>query len=235
MKTSKIKIEIQRIKKYDNELERIWFIGEAIFHTTGRVECHNLIYYQETGSDFIETINPESPGQCITVWAAINAKGIIGPYIAAGNADSETYRIFLKKFTYELRQFQRLRAEIYDPFFIHNNSPIHEGTDKMLDQEFSKGWVGPGSKYANWPKLSPDLNPINFFLWGFIKNKVYTEPLEEDNVTELALRIYHAFTDVTPGMLMEAINASKTKIDVQLTIQKHDIVPLSKIGGLVNS
>lgn len=123
----------------------------------------------------------------------------------------------------------------------------------MLDQEFLKGWVGPGSKYANWPKLSPDLNPINFFLWGFIKNKVYTEPLEEDNVTELALRIYHAFTDVTPGMLMEAINAYKDRLklviqtegnlvdvqdkyqDVQLTIQKHDIVPLSKIGGLVNS
>ena len=25
-----------------------------------------------------------------------------------------------------------------------------------------------------WPPRSPDLNPLDFFLWGFLKSKVYT-------------------------------------------------------------
>ena len=27
-----------------------------------------------------------------------------------------------------------------------------------------------------WPPYSPDLNPCDFYLWGYLKNKVYTSP-----------------------------------------------------------
>jgi hypothetical protein len=33
-------------------------------------------------------------------------------------------------------------------------------------------WIGRGG-LRHWPALSPDLNPLDFFLWGYVKNVVY--------------------------------------------------------------
>ena len=30
-----------------------------------------------------------------------------------------------------------------------------------------------------WPAYSPDLNPCDFFLWGYLKSKVYRDPIPE--------------------------------------------------------
>jgi hypothetical protein len=33
-------------------------------------------------------------------------------------------------------------------------------------------WIGRGGPIA-WPPRWPDLTPLNFFLWGYVKNIVY--------------------------------------------------------------
>ena len=30
-----------------------------------------------------------------------------------------------------------------------------------------------------WPPYSPDLNPCDFYLWGYLKSKVYSNPIPE--------------------------------------------------------
>ncbi|GBO40468.1 hypothetical protein AVEN_267533-1 [Araneus ventricosus] len=30
--------------------------------------------------------------------------------------------------------------------------------------------------YVEWPPCSPELNPLDFFLWGYIKQRVYETP-----------------------------------------------------------
>jgi len=34
---------------------------------------------------------------------------------------------------------------------------------------------GRGSTF--WPPVSPDLNPLDFFLWDFVKDEVYVPPM----------------------------------------------------------
>ena len=34
------------------------------------------------------------------------------------------------------------------------------------------GWIGRDAQIA-WPPRSPDLTPLDFFLWGYLKEKVY--------------------------------------------------------------
>lgn len=34
---------------------------------------------------------------------------------------------------------------------------------------------------VEWPPRSPDLTPCDFFLWGYLKNKVYTSPPNDLN------------------------------------------------------
>jgi hypothetical protein len=39
-----------------------------------------------------------------------------------------------------------------------------------------------------WPPISPDLTPMDFFLWGFVKDNVYVPPLPT-TLPELKTRI----------------------------------------------
>lgn len=37
-------------------------------------------------------------------------------------------------------------------------------------------WVGK-NKSTDWPPRTPDLTPLDFYLWDHIKNKVYFSPI----------------------------------------------------------
>ena len=79
----------------------MWFGGEAIFYTNGRVETHNLVYLSEDPNQPDSKSAPPPTSECITVWAAFNARTILGPYIASGRAKKPTYHLFLKKFNFD--------------------------------------------------------------------------------------------------------------------------------------
>ena len=52
-----------------------------------------------------------------------------------------------------------------------------------LNTRFGHRWIGRGGPQA-WPPRSPDLNPLDFYLWGHLKSLVYSVPI----VDELQLR-----------------------------------------------
>jgi hypothetical protein len=58
--------------------------------------------------------------------------------------------------------------------------------------------MGHGGPVA-WPPRSPDLTPLDFFLWGYIKEKVYVTPPQ--NVQDLDQRIRLAFAEIPEEML----------------------------------
>lgn len=53
-----------------------------------------------------------------------------------------------------------------------------------------------------WPARSPDLTPMDFFFWGYIKDKVYKTPSIDMN--QLIMRIRVACEDVSKAMLIRA-------------------------------
>ena len=69
----------------------------------------------------------------------------------------------------------------------------------MLNDVFPDGWIGRGGP-TSWPPRSPDVTPLDFFLWGYVKTKVFTEEIAD--IEELKTRITHAVASVTPLMLL---------------------------------
>ncbi|XP_015113023.1 uncharacterized protein LOC107038442 [Diachasma alloeum] len=68
----------------------------------------------------------------------------------------------------------------------------------FLNAQFPGRWFG---RYGplHWPARSPDLTPLDFFLWGYLKDQVYeTEP---ETVEELVARLHAATTNVSAEML----------------------------------
>ena len=55
----------------------------------------------------------------------------------------------------------------------------------------------------DWPARSPDLNPLDFFLWGYLKSKVYS-PLP-NNLDELEANIRREVGNLQPDVIRNAI------------------------------
>jgi len=67
-----------------------------------------------------------------------------------------------------------------------------------LDATFPNRWIGRDGPIP-WPPRSPDVTPIHFFLWGYVKDKLFSTPFPD--ITNLKARITDAFATITEDML----------------------------------
>jgi len=67
--------------------------------------------------------------------------------------------------------------------------------------------------FCKWPPRSPDLTVCDFFLWGYVKDRVYVPPLPA-TVDELQERITAAVKSVMPFMLQRVWSELDYRIDV---------------------
>jgi hypothetical protein len=77
----------------------------------------------------------------------------------------------------------------------HDGAPPHfcQHIRNHLDREIGRG--GP----IAWPPRTPDLTPLYFFLWDYVKNIVYHVTIND--FLHLKVRIRDAVAMVTPNML----------------------------------
>ena len=57
-----------------------------------------------------------------------------------------------------------------------------------LNEKLNGRWIGRRGA-IEWPARSPDLTPCDFFLWGYLKNKVYGQRIRD--IHHLKERITH--------------------------------------------
>ena len=63
----------------------------------------------------------------------------------------------------------------------HNTRAVRE----CLNGYFGRQWIGLAGPRA-WPPRSPDLTPLDFYLWGTLKNICYKEPPpDRENMIEI--------------------------------------------------
>jgi hypothetical protein len=61
-------------------------------------------------------------------------------------------------------------------WFMQDGAPPHRKDYVLnyLKQKFKNRIIALGSNFA-WPPCLPDLNPYDFFPWGHLKDKVFSE------------------------------------------------------------
>jgi hypothetical protein len=64
-----------------------------------------------------------------------------------------------------------------------------------------------------WPPRSPDITPCDFFLWGYIKDRVFVPPLAT-NLDDLKDRITAEVTSVKEDTLRGIWNELSYRLDV---------------------
>ena len=64
---------------------------------------------------------------------------------------------------------------------------------RYLTETFGNQWIGRFGPQP-WPARSPDLTPLDFFLWGYVKDRVFVT--ECNTAAEMRVRIVNVFASL---------------------------------------
>jgi hypothetical protein len=119
----------------------------------------------------------------------------------------ELLRIHLLEFLDDIPLQNRASA-----WFQLDGAPPHNAilTRNFLEHFFFERWIGTHGP-IKWPPRSPDITPLDFFLWGFLKNQIYTG--HNNTINELRENVATAFRKVTTVMSLNAINSIQRRCE----------------------
>jgi hypothetical protein len=146
----------------------------------------------------------------VTVWCAISAQGFIGPYFFE-NSDQErtivnqsNYQNMIKNyFEPELRK--KVGIVLMNKFSCKTGASPHTAKKTMvLLEKIFGGRITSIKSTDIWPPYSPDLNPCDYFLWGFLKDRVFSENI--GNISLLKEKIKQVCAEITEEMCERVLN-----------------------------
>jgi len=85
------------------------------------------------------------------------------------------------------------------------------GCSLVLDATFPNRWIGRDG-LTLWPPRSPDITPLDFFLWRYVKDKMFLTPVPD--ITNWKARITDAFATITEDMLENMWRETDYQLDV---------------------
>ncbi|GFU14697.1 proline dehydrogenase 1, mitochondrial [Trichonephila clavipes] len=176
-----------------------WGCDEAHFWLNGYVNKQNCRIWSEANPQvYVETpLHPEK----LTVWCALWADGIIGPYFFKNDeghnvtVNGDRYRAMITNFFIpELNNH-----DVQELWFQQDGATCHTArtTIDLLKDTFGDRLIsrfGP----VNWPPRSCDLTPLDYFLWGYVKSLVYAD--KPQTLDHLEDNIRHVIADIRPQM-----------------------------------
>lgn len=148
--------------------------------------------------------------QKVTVWCALWSKGIIGPYFfedEAGNTvtvDSQRYYAMIEDYF-----CRNLKEWICTMFFF--NKTVQLANIQQLQSFFGNRLISRNGN-VNWPARSCDLTPLDYFLWGFLKSKVYVN--KPATIQDLKHNIIAEINAIETSLLENVIENFDHRVDV---------------------
>lgn len=183
---------------------RILFSDEATFTSNGVVCSQNCRWWSDVNPNFVIECRDQYYFKT-NVWCGILNNEIVGPYFFRGNITADVYLNFLRNEIFEFTNQLPLNLQ-YILWYQHDGAPCHSAArvTEYLNQAFPRRWIGRRSEIP-WPPRSPDITPLDFFLWGLLKEIVYKHRPFQD-VDHLEEIIRQCVRDVTPDMIRAAVS-----------------------------
>ncbi|GFX50827.1 transposable element Tc3 transposase [Trichonephila clavipes] len=192
--------------------KRIWLSDEEHFWLNGYVNKQNCRIWSEANLQvYVETaLHPEK----LTVWCALWAGGIIGPYFFKNDeghnvtVNGDRYRAMITNFFIpELNNH-----DVQELWFQQDGATCHtaRATIDLLKDTFGDRLIsrfGP----VNRPPRSCDLTPLDYFLWGYVKSLVYAD--KPQTLDHLEDNIRRVIADIRPQMLEKVIENWTSRLD----------------------
>lgn len=176
----------------NNFFSKVLWTDEASFTTAGIFNRKNTHYWSKTNKHCVKAIKKQGR-ETVNVWCGIICDRVIGPIFFDRPLNGERYLDLL------MNEIQPIVNELPDNFreniiFQQDSAPYHTVAPVVnyLNQHFPT-WIGRNGTIP-WPARSPDLTPLDFFLWGALKDKVYKN--RSNNRNDLRLKIREEINNI---------------------------------------
>jgi len=147
---------------------------EAHFHMHGTVNKQNFRYWSAANPHELHQRPTYDPK--ITVWCAVWSRGVTGPYFFE-DEDGNAITVTWQRYTEVINEFMspNLPPNNGTLWFQQDGATAHEAVISIaaLRRLFPQRVI---SRFGDvpWPPRSLDLSAPDFFLWGCLKSKVYS-------------------------------------------------------------
>lgn len=187
---------------------KILWSDESTFKKDGYMNLHNLHEWHVENPHLLREDRSQYRFK-VNMWTGILKGKIIGPFELPEALTGEAYLHFLQNNLPDLLEDVPLET-IRNMWFQHDGCPAHYARPvrDFLDEEYPGRWMGRAGAIA-WPARSPDLNPLDFFYWGTIKEKVYGKPIRD--LADLRARITEAAESINNRRFARHISRSFLK------------------------
>lgn len=182
--------------------EMIVWSDEAQFKLNGTVNRHNCIYWAAENPNVHVDKAVNLPG--VNVWCGLSYRGLIGPFFFDGTVTGEVY---LQKLQTSILPAIR---DLYGDgrfYFQQDGAPAHyhNRVRAYLDENLPGRWIGHRGA-VEYPPRSPDLTPLDFYLWGTLKDVVYRQ--KPRTLDELRDSIVHSCANIQLNTLQSVVRAA---------------------------
>lgn len=198
-------------------LRKVLFSDEATFLLNGHVNRQTCRYWAQQNPHWMQEYHTQYPEK-LNVWAGIIGNKIIGPYFFEETLTGPRYLEFLQHFL--IPELHRLFPNRDDLWLQQDGAPPHYAVlvRNYLDRVFTDRWIGRRGS-IEWPPRSPDLTPLDFFLWGYLKSRVYKN--RPHTINELKERIRLEIAQISAEVLQNVQDEFVARLSHCLIAEGH--------------
>lgn len=184
---------LNRQREDPDFFNKILWTDESRFERLGVFNIHNYHSYARENPHSVRASNFQHRFS-VNMWSGVLNGELIGPFELPSRVDGDTYKSFLENDLPLLLQDVNLELR-RTMIFQNDGAPCHYATRvrNYLNEVYPNRWIGRSGPIS-WPPRSPDLNPIDFFIWGFYKEIIYAREVSSEN--ELREKIHQAENDI---------------------------------------
>ncbi|XP_063994349.1 uncharacterized protein LOC135171654 [Diachasmimorpha longicaudata] len=187
-------------------LRNMLWTDEKLFAKKGIVNQHNEHHWAVDNPRLARSSKFQYRWGTLNIWG-----GILGDEVhihhLPGRLDGGNYLGFLQE---HLPGIVGDGPDSRDVWFQHDGAPAHTCVPvvQQLNEWFPQRWIGNRNDRDRaghrqppvaWPPRSPDLTPLDFFLWGTLESRVHAH--HPANQEEMVALLHAAVATITPGEL----------------------------------
>lgn len=185
------RVMLRKIREDSAFFDKILWSDESSCKRNGYVNMHNLHSWQATNPRNIRQDRAQVQFK-VNLWTGILNGQIVGPVELSETLTGPNYLNFLQNTLPELLQ----SLNVPENYWLQNDGcPAHYAriVRNYLNDEYNERWIGRLGPIL-WPPRSPDLNPLDFFYWGCLKEKVYKKEIA--SLEQLKALIFEAADEI---------------------------------------
>jgi len=184
-----------------NDVHRILWSDESTFSLDGRINRHNCVIWSVDNPHVNISKSLHSPW--VMVWLGFSTSVITPPFFFEETVTADSYSSLI---TTHLLPFLKSKRKFSSTIYQQDGAPAHYSLQArgILIKNFGDRLIGRGLE-VKWPPRSPDLSPLDYWLWPFLKDRIYHQGQPRD-IIEMKTRISEEVGKITRGEMTAAIN-----------------------------